>query len=87
MTTGEGGLPGRLTGLVAALRSHGLRFGPGETVDAAEALRALGLDDRERVRDCPLSTSKKKQISNYDEILHLDPSTRHLNLFLSYVQF
>lgn len=51
MTTPEGGLPGRLTGLVATLRSHGLRIGPGETVDAAEALRALGLDDRERVRE------------------------------------
>ncbi|CAM5254010.1 hypothetical protein SALBM135S_01512 [Streptomyces alboniger] len=49
--TTAGGLPRRLTGLVATLRSHGLRIGPGETVDAAEALRALGLDNRELVRE------------------------------------
>ncbi len=46
-----GGLTGRLTGLVAALRAHGLRIGPGETVDAAAALEALGVADRERVRE------------------------------------
>ncbi|MDT0308342.1 VWA domain-containing protein [Streptomyces sp. DSM 44917] len=45
-----GGPAGRLTGLVRALREHGLRIGPGETVDAAAALRALGLDDREHLR-------------------------------------
>ncbi|MFI7321335.1 VWA domain-containing protein [Streptomyces venezuelae] len=45
------GITGRLTGLVKALRSHGLRIGPGETVDAAAALEALGLADRERVRE------------------------------------
>ncbi|MGV9881537.1 vWA domain-containing protein [Streptomyces sp. NPDC003006] len=45
------GVTGRLTGLVKALRSHGLRIGPGETVDAAAALEALGLADRERVRE------------------------------------
>ncbi|MGW0534791.1 vWA domain-containing protein [Streptomyces sp. NPDC003032] len=46
-----GPVTGRLTGLVKALRSHGLRIGPGETVDAAAALEALGLADRERVRE------------------------------------
>lgn len=40
----------RLTGLVGALRSHGLRIGTGETVDAARALEALGLTDRELLR-------------------------------------
>ncbi|MFH8561534.1 VWA domain-containing protein [Streptomyces sp. NPDC017988] len=47
----EEGLSGRLTGLVQTLRSHGLRIGTGETVDAAAALEALGLADRERVRE------------------------------------
>ncbi|AZM57407.1 hypothetical protein DMA15_01810 [Streptomyces sp. WAC 01529] len=51
METRAEGVTGRLTGLVRALRSHGLRIGPGETVDAAAALEALGLADRERVRE------------------------------------
>ena len=41
----------RLTGLVRALRGHGIRIGPGETVDAAAVLEVLGLADRERVRE------------------------------------
>ncbi|MFG3003399.1 vWA domain-containing protein [Streptomyces calvus] len=41
----------RLTGLVDALRSHGLRIGTGETVDAARAVEALGLADRELLRE------------------------------------
>ncbi|MEU6819270.1 VWA domain-containing protein [Streptomyces atriruber] len=45
------GLTGRVTGLVRTLRSHGVRIGPGETVDAAAALEALGLTDRERIRE------------------------------------
>lgn len=40
----------RLTALVRALRGHGLRIGPSETVDAAAVLDVLGLDDREQVR-------------------------------------
>ncbi|MEU8589217.1 VWA domain-containing protein [Streptomyces sp. NPDC048664] len=40
-----------MTGLVGALRSHGLRIGTGETVDAARALEALGLGDRELLRE------------------------------------
>lgn len=47
----EAGITERLTGLVGALRSHGLRIGTGETVDAAQALEALGLTDRERLRE------------------------------------
>ncbi|MFD8753690.1 VWA domain-containing protein [Kitasatospora sp. NPDC059577] len=40
----------RLTGLVRALRGHGLRIGPAETVDAAAVLDVLGFADRERMR-------------------------------------
>jgi uncharacterized protein with von Willebrand factor type A (vWA) domain len=47
----DAGVADRLTGLVGALRSHGLRIGTGETVDAARALEALGLTDRELLRE------------------------------------
>ncbi|GAA1416770.1 VWA domain-containing protein [Streptomyces thermospinosisporus] len=50
MTT-SADLASRLTGLVGALRAHGLRIGTGETVDAAQAVRALGLADRELLRE------------------------------------
>ncbi|MEU1285957.1 VWA domain-containing protein [Kitasatospora sp. NPDC005856] len=40
----------RLTGLVRALRGHGLRTGPAETVDAAAVLEVLGFADREQMR-------------------------------------
>ncbi|MFJ6138438.1 VWA domain-containing protein [Kitasatospora sp. NPDC092286] len=40
----------RLTAFVRALRGHGLRTGPAETVDAAAVLDVLGLDDREQAR-------------------------------------
>ncbi len=45
------GVAERLTSLVAALRAHGMRIGTGETVDAAEAVEALGLADREQLRE------------------------------------
>ncbi|MGW4563342.1 vWA domain-containing protein [Streptomyces sp. NPDC004561] len=41
----------RITGLVGALRAHGVRIGTGETVDAARATEALGLADRDRLRE------------------------------------
>ncbi|BBC91963.1 VWA domain-containing protein [Streptomyces rochei] len=41
----------RITGLVGALRAHGVRIGTGETVDAARAAEALGLGDRELLRE------------------------------------
>ncbi|WP_069760839.1 VWA domain-containing protein [Streptomyces sp. LUP47B] len=41
----------RLTSLVGALRAHGVRIGTGETVDAARAVAALGLVDRELLRE------------------------------------
>lgn len=45
------GVPERLTSLVGALRAHGVRVGTGETVDAAQAVAALGLADRELLRE------------------------------------
>ncbi|WP_460071814.1 vWA domain-containing protein [Streptomyces sp. YKOK-I1] len=47
----SGGAADRLTGFVAALRAHGLRIGTGETVDAAEAVAALGFADRGLLRE------------------------------------
>ncbi|MEV6591489.1 VWA domain-containing protein [Streptomyces acidicola] len=44
-------LPERLTAFVRALRGHGIRVGPAETVDAAAVLQVLGLADRERIRE------------------------------------
>ncbi|MEU5445316.1 vWA domain-containing protein [Streptomyces griseofuscus] len=41
----------RITGLVGALRAHGVRIGTGETVDAARAAEVLGLGDRELLRE------------------------------------
>lgn len=43
-------VPGRLVEFVQALREHGLQIGPGETIDAAGAVGALGLADREQLR-------------------------------------
>ncbi|MFF7275500.1 VWA domain-containing protein [Streptomyces griseorubiginosus] len=43
--------PERLTSLIGALRAHGVRIGTGETVDAAQAVEALGFTDRERLRE------------------------------------
>jgi uncharacterized protein with von Willebrand factor type A (vWA) domain len=45
------GVAERLTGLVGALRAHGVRIGTGETVDAAQAVETLGLADRDRLRE------------------------------------
>ncbi|MEU6283075.1 VWA domain-containing protein [Streptomyces sp. NPDC047028] len=41
----------RVTALVGALRAHGVRIGTGESVDAARAVAALGLADRELLRE------------------------------------
>ncbi|MFF7559527.1 VWA domain-containing protein [Streptomyces pseudovenezuelae] len=41
----------RLTSLVGALRAHGVRIGTAETVDAAQAVEALGFADRELLRE------------------------------------
>ncbi|MFG1664568.1 VWA domain-containing protein [Streptomyces sp. Y7] len=50
MTT-QAGVAERLTSLVGALRAHGIRIGTGETVDAAQAIEALGFADRELLRE------------------------------------
>jgi uncharacterized protein with von Willebrand factor type A (vWA) domain len=49
--TTPAGVAERLTSLVGALRAHGVRVGTGETVDAARAVAALGLADRELLRE------------------------------------
>ncbi|MFD8717439.1 VWA domain-containing protein [Streptomyces sp. NPDC059629] len=49
--TGLADLADRLTGLVGALRAHGVRIGTGETVDAGRAIEALGLAEREPLRE------------------------------------
>ncbi|QNS07657.1 vWA domain-containing protein [Streptomyces xanthii] len=41
----------RVTDLVRALRTHGVRIGTGESVDAARAVAELGLDNREHLRE------------------------------------
>ncbi|HEV7469007.1 MAG TPA: VWA domain-containing protein [Pseudonocardia sp.] len=51
VTANEHGLPGHLVDFVAALRTHGVSVGPGETVDAAEVLGALDLLRREELRE------------------------------------
>ncbi|MGK8556234.1 hypothetical protein [Nocardia gipuzkoensis] len=40
----------RLVEFVGLLRDHGINAGPSETIDAAEAMVALGLADRNRLR-------------------------------------
>ncbi|KUO08993.1 vWA domain-containing protein [Streptomyces sp. DSM 15324] len=47
----SGAAADRLTGFVAALRAHGVRIGTGETLDAAEAVAALGFADRGLLRE------------------------------------
>ncbi|MFJ7065862.1 VWA domain-containing protein [Streptomyces sp. NPDC101115] len=54
--TGPTGPGDRVTGLVRALRAHGLGIGTGETVDAGLALAAVGFDDRERMREALAAT-------------------------------
>ncbi|MFB7861162.1 VWA domain-containing protein [Streptomyces sp. NPDC056069] len=50
------GAADRVTGLVRALRAHGLRIGTGETVDAGLALQAVGFHDRQRMREALAAT-------------------------------
>lgn len=45
------GLPGHLVGFVEALRGQGISVGPSETVDAGRVMTALGLGDREVLRE------------------------------------
>jgi uncharacterized protein with von Willebrand factor type A (vWA) domain len=45
------GIPGHLVEFVEALRGQGISVGPSETVDAGRVVTALGLDDREALRE------------------------------------
>jgi uncharacterized protein with von Willebrand factor type A (vWA) domain len=45
------GIPGHLVGFVEALRGQGISVGPSETVDAGRVLGAIGLGDREVLRE------------------------------------
>lgn len=45
------GIPGHLVGFVEALRGQGISVGPSETVDAGRVLTAIGLGDREVLRE------------------------------------
>ncbi len=47
----EFGLSGHLVDFVAALRTHGVAVGPGETIDAARVLGALDIIHREHLRE------------------------------------
>ncbi|MFI9409671.1 VWA domain-containing protein [Nocardia gamkensis] len=46
----SGSMTDRLVAFVGLLRDHGINAGPSETIDAAEAMVALGIDDRDRLR-------------------------------------
>ncbi|MFF5970220.1 VWA domain-containing protein [Streptomyces sp. NPDC012769] len=65
MTAAVEGVADRVTGLVRALRAHGVGVGTGETVDAGLALEAVGFDDRERMREALAAT-----------LLHGEPQRR-----------
>ncbi|WP_308367423.1 VWA domain-containing protein [Streptomyces sp. ISL-36] len=63
----------RLTGLVHALRAHGLGIGTGESVDAGRALEAVGFDDRERMREALAATllHQEGQRALFDRVFDL----------------
>ncbi|MFD3946670.1 VWA domain-containing protein [Streptomyces sp. NPDC058579] len=73
MTTSPGGVTDRLTGLVHALRAHGLSIGTGESVDAGHALEAVGFADRERAREALAATllHKAGQRPLFDRVFDL----------------
>lgn len=53
-------LPERLVGFVDALRTHGLRVGTSETVEAARALESVGMTDRSVVRGALAATLTRR---------------------------
>ncbi|MFD0142651.1 MULTISPECIES: vWA domain-containing protein [unclassified Streptomyces] len=73
MTTAPAGVTPRLTGLVHALRAHGLSIGTGESVDAGHALEAVGFTDRERMREALAATllHKEGQRPLFDRVFDL----------------
>ncbi|NIH88428.1 vWA domain-containing protein [Amycolatopsis granulosa] len=66
-------LPRRLVEFVGALRDHGIPVGPGETVDAAAAVAALGLADREQLRAALAATVLRRagQRAAFDALFDL----------------
>ncbi|MCV7225485.1 vWA domain-containing protein [Mycolicibacterium komossense] len=67
------GLPGHLVGFVEGLRTQGISVGPSETVDAGQVLAALGLGDREVLREglaCAL-LRRADHRETYDEMFDL----------------
>ncbi|WP_137991550.1 vWA domain-containing protein [Streptomyces vilmorinianum] len=73
MSTPPAGVTDRLTGLVHALRAHGLSIGTGESVDAGHALEAVGFADRERMREALAATllHKEGQRALFDRVFDL----------------
>ncbi|MEU6882106.1 VWA domain-containing protein [Streptomyces sp. NPDC046712] len=73
MSTPPAGVPDRLTGLVHALRAHGLSIGTGESVDAGHALEAVGFTDRDRMREALAATllHKEGQRALFDRVFDL----------------
>ncbi|MEV0293071.1 VWA domain-containing protein [Nocardia sp. NPDC050710] len=63
----------RLVDFVSILREHGITAGPSETVDAAEAIRALGLSDTNRLRSGLAATLLRRngQRSVFDQLFDL----------------
>ena len=66
-------LPVRLVEFVGSLREHGIAVGPGETVDAAAAVDALGLADREQLRAALAATVLRRsgQRATFDALFDL----------------
>jgi uncharacterized protein with von Willebrand factor type A (vWA) domain len=67
------GLPGHLVGFVEALRGQGISVGPSETVDAGRVMGALGLSDREVLREGIASAVLRRpdQRDTYDALFDL----------------
>lgn len=67
------GLRERLVDFVAALRTKGIMVGTGETVDAADAITRLGLDERSILREGLASTliRKQSQRETFDQVFDI----------------
>lgn len=67
------GLRERLVDFVTALRTKGIMVGTGETVDAADAITRLGLDERSILREglAGTLTRKHSQRETFDEVFDI----------------
>ncbi len=70
---GSRSMTDRLVDFVGILREHGINAGPSETVDAAEAIIALGLSDPNRIRSGLAATLLRRngQRSVFDQLFDL----------------